>query len=348
MEDNIYLSSMTYFHAARHLDLVSDKSKSKSLHGHNFKVSTRIKFTNEARDNLDSLKERIKKQVNNLNYSLLNDHISEPSDINIANKIAELLEDSSPVSVSVCSTEIEGANIELPDRNEIWRSFTFQAAHQLPKVPLEHKCRNMHGHTFRVVLYSEVQLGNNQVEDLDKISNELKLTLNKKCLNEIKGLENPTSEILASWIWNKVSNANPVITKVEVMETDHSGCIFDGMNHEIWRQTSLESAISYKGDKEIYGFGYKVTLYVEAPLDRVKGWVMDFGDVKELFKPVFQKMDHHNLNEIEGLEDPSITDLIKWIGGQLKEKFPELSRLDLYESEGVGAELYIDKDRYER
>ncbi|HJM59016.1 MAG TPA: 6-carboxytetrahydropterin synthase, partial [SAR86 cluster bacterium] len=75
---------------------------------------------------------------------------------------------------------------------------------------------------------------------------------------------------------------------------------------------------------------------------------LDFGDVKELFKPVFQKMDHNNLNEIEGLEDPSIIDLIKWMSDQLKEDFPELNRLDLYESEGVGAELHIDKGRYDR
>ena len=348
MKDNIYLSGMTHFHAARHLNLVPEESKSKFLHGHNFKALARIKVTDERRDNLESLNERIRKEVDDFNYSFINDHIPEPSDINIANKIAELLKSPSLVSVSVCSTDINGANIELPDRKEVWRSFTFQAAHQLPKVALDHKCRNMHGHTFRVVLYSEVQLENEQVINLEKVSNELKSILNKKCLNEIKGLENPTSEVLASWIWNAISNVNPTITKVEVMETDHSGCSFNGRSHKIWRQTNLESAISYNNDEEIYGYGYKATLYVEAPLDKVKEWVMDFGDVKELFKPVFQKMDHNNLNEIEGLEDPSIIDLIKWMSDQLKEDFPELNRLDLYESEGVGAELHIDKGRYDR
>ncbi len=85
MKDNIYLSGMTHFHAARHLNLVSEESKRKSLHGHNFKALARIKVTDERRDNLESLNERLSKEVDDFNYSLINFHILEPSDINIAN-----------------------------------------------------------------------------------------------------------------------------------------------------------------------------------------------------------------------------------------------------------------------
>ena len=127
------------------------------------------------------------------------------------------------------------------------------------------------------------------------------------------------------------------------METDHAGCSFDGENYRIWRDQKLESAMSYEPDGEIYGFGYTSRLYVESPLDKVLGWLMDFGDVKEIFKPVFLKMDHQNLKELDNLSNPSLVGLVEWMGIQLIPTFPELSAIGLYESEGNGAELIINK-----
>jgi 6-pyruvoyltetrahydropterin/6-carboxytetrahydropterin synthase len=70
---------------------------------------------------------------------------------------------------------------------------------------------------------------------------------------------------------------------------------------------------------------------------------MDFGDVKEIFKPVFLKMDHQNLKELDNLSNPSLVGLVEWMSIQLIPTFPELSAISLLESEGNGAELIINK-----
>ena len=74
---------------------------------------------------------------------------------------------------------------------------------------------------------------------------------------------------------------------------------------------------------------------------------MDFGDIKAIFEPIFNKMDHHYINEIEGLDKPSIFGITKWIRMLLKD-YPQLSKVHLYESEGNGVEININKDAHER
>jgi 6-pyruvoyltetrahydropterin/6-carboxytetrahydropterin synthase len=71
---------------------------------------------------------------------------------------------------------------------------------------------------------------------------------------------------------------------------------------------------------------------------------MDFGDVKKIFEPVFHQMDHHYLNDLKNLGDFTLFGLVKWMKSQLKEFLPALDRINLYESEGNGVELFINKD----
>tara|TARA_Y100001970_G_scaffold263451_1_gene348907 strand:- start:1764 stop:2804 length:1041 start_codon:yes stop_codon:yes gene_type:complete len=346
MEDKIYLSSMSRFHAARKLQHIEDTRFRNLLHGHNFKATIKTEFSKNNLS-LELLNQKLNTQVTKFNYAYLNDFMSEPSDLHLADRIFKECEDISPINLTVSSTDYTGALINSHSVRTLWKSFTFQASHQLPNVADDHKCKNMHGHTFRVVLYLEPLSDQKKSVGIERVCNDLKDELDKKCLNKIKGLENPTSEILASWVWSKLISSGTPIVKVEVMENINSGCMFNGVEHEIWKQYNLETAISYNQDKEIYGFGYKTKLFIKEPLDKVKGWVMDFGDIKEIFKPIFNKMDHHYLNEIEGLSNPSIVDVVKWMRIELK-KNPQLSKIDLYESEGIGVEININKDRHER
>jgi 6-pyruvoyltetrahydropterin/6-carboxytetrahydropterin synthase len=116
---------------------------------------------------------------------------------------------------------------------DIFKEFTFEAAHRLPNVPAGHKCARLHGHSFRV----EVHVGGPVIEptgwvmdfaDIKAAFKPLDEQLDHYYLNEIKGLENPTSEILARWIWDRLLPSLPRLTKVVVRETCTSGCIYEG------------------------------------------------------------------------------------------------------------------------
>jgi 6-pyruvoyltetrahydropterin/6-carboxytetrahydropterin synthase len=116
---------------------------------------------------------------------------------------------------------------------EIFKEFTIEAAHWLPNVPAEHKCRRMHGHSFRIQVYVEGPVDETlgwvmDFADIKAAFQTIEDTIDHRCLNDVAGLENPTSENLARWIWERLSPALPAISKVIVCETCTSGCVFSG------------------------------------------------------------------------------------------------------------------------
>lgn len=116
---------------------------------------------------------------------------------------------------------------------EIFKEFTFDSAHYLPNVPEDHKCRHMHGHTYRlrVILAGEPDKLTGWLVDFavlkQKISEILDL-VDHKTLNDVSGLENPTCELLAMWLWNKIVVELPLLARVELYETPTSGAIYVG------------------------------------------------------------------------------------------------------------------------
>jgi 6-pyruvoyltetrahydropterin/6-carboxytetrahydropterin synthase len=116
---------------------------------------------------------------------------------------------------------------------EIWREFTFEAAHRLPYVPAGHKCARLHGHSFRVALHVRGPLDPTlgwvmDFADLKAAWRPLDEALDHRYLNEIPGLENPTSEVLARWVWQKLAPVLPGLSEVVVRETCTSGCRYRG------------------------------------------------------------------------------------------------------------------------
>ncbi len=116
---------------------------------------------------------------------------------------------------------------------EIYKAFTIEAAHRLPHVPAEHKCARLHGHSFRVTVFVDgpidAQMGwVIDFADIKSAFQPLFDRLDHHYLNEIEGLENPTSENLARWIWDRLQPALPSLCKVIVAETCTSGCIYRG------------------------------------------------------------------------------------------------------------------------
>ena len=116
---------------------------------------------------------------------------------------------------------------------EIFKEFTIEAAHWLPNVPEGHKCRRMHGHSFHIQIAVEgpmdVQLG--WVMDFAELKTAFQAIedqLDHRCLNDVAGLDNPTSENLARWIWLHLRPSLHALTKVTVRETCTSGCVYRG------------------------------------------------------------------------------------------------------------------------
>lgn len=115
----------------------------------------------------------------------------------------------------------------------IFKVFTVDVAHRLPNVHPGHKCSNMHGHTFRIEVHirGTVQSKTGWVMDFAEISSAFKPLydqLDHKCLNDIEGLENPTSENLSRWIWQQLMPSLPGLSKIVVQESPESGCIYEG------------------------------------------------------------------------------------------------------------------------
>lgn len=116
---------------------------------------------------------------------------------------------------------------------EIFKEFTFEAAHRLPNVPPGHKCARLHGHSFRVEIHVRGDVGTQSgwvvdFADISDVFKPLRDQLDHNYLNEIDGLSNPTSEVLAQWIWDRVQPTLPLLSKVVVRETCTSGCVYCG------------------------------------------------------------------------------------------------------------------------
>lgn len=116
---------------------------------------------------------------------------------------------------------------------EIYKEFRFEAAHHLPGAPEGHKCRRLHGHSFTVVVHVEgtVDRDAGWVIDFAAIGEAfgpIREDLDHRYLNEIAGLENPTSEVLAEWIWRRLEPDLPGLSAVVVRETCTTGAVYRG------------------------------------------------------------------------------------------------------------------------
>lgn len=116
---------------------------------------------------------------------------------------------------------------------QVYKEFRFEAAHFLPHVPEDHKCRKLHGHSYKVTIYIEGEVDTYKgwivdFEEIKKSFSPILKSLDHSMLNEIHGLENPTVENLAIWIWKSLLPKLPQLTKIAISETSTSGCIYEG------------------------------------------------------------------------------------------------------------------------
>jgi 6-pyruvoyltetrahydropterin/6-carboxytetrahydropterin synthase len=115
----------------------------------------------------------------------------------------------------------------------LYKEFTFDSAHFLPNVPEHHKCRQLHGHTYLLKIFVEGDVLRERgwildFGDLKKAVKPVIEMVDHLYLNEIPGLENPTTEMFSIWLWNKMKPMLPGLKRIELKETPSSGVIYEG------------------------------------------------------------------------------------------------------------------------
>ncbi len=352
-EVQVFYCAAAGFEAARSVDILPAGHRSRRLHGHSFLAKVRAALPSDSvrfpGAQVDVLRRLLASCVAPLDYDVVNVHVGIPTDENIARWIRTKLSLPSVESVGIQSTSDEGVDLDREDRAHIWRRYAFQAAHQLPNVPPGHKCGRMHGHGFEVILHIAQSVLNEEMgvdyDRIDAVWAPVHAKLNHSCLNEIAGLENPTSELIASWLFTRLREQLPQLAWVTVYETASCGAHYDGLRYRIWKEMTLDSAVRLArtpaddARRRIHGHTYTLRLHLDAPLDEVMGWTVDFGDVKELFAPTFRKLDHQPLYELSGVDDNDVESLLRWIRKETAAEIPSLNRIDLYETRGCGAIL---------
>jgi len=116
---------------------------------------------------------------------------------------------------------------------EIFKIVRFEAAQRLPHVPPEHPCARLHGHSYRLEVHVAGPVDPHlgwvmDFGDLRQALQPILQQLDHRCLNDIPGLENPTSEHIARWIWQRLKPTLPLLSRIVIRETETSGCIYDG------------------------------------------------------------------------------------------------------------------------
>lgn len=116
---------------------------------------------------------------------------------------------------------------------EIYKQFSIEAAHRLPNVAKDHQCARLHGHSFQVSIHVEGPVGEHSgwvmdFADIKAAFAPLYAQLDHHYLNDVEGLENPTSENIARWIWTRLKPNLPTLSAVSIKETCTSGCVYSG------------------------------------------------------------------------------------------------------------------------
>ncbi len=107
---------------------------------------------------------------------------------------------------------------------------------------------------------------------------------------------------------------------------------------EIFKEFMVEAAHRLPNVPEghkcgrLHGHSFKIEVYLSGEVDATTGWIMDFSDLKEAFMPIYNRLDHHYLNDIDGLSNPTSENLAKWVWAKLKPELPALSQIVIRET----------------
>ncbi|OWY37252.1 6-pyruvoyl tetrahydrobiopterin synthase [Xenophilus sp. AP218F] len=306
------------------------------FHGHSFRALARCDSQNSSQS---ALQAALRQAAAAFDYAEINQALADADDLSLAHHLRAAL--PAPAALSLRAAPHSG--VLLDNGQELsWINVQFEAAHQLPNVPPGHKCGRLHGHGFGVRLVADARRAGRA--ELEAAWAPLRQRLHHRYLNDIEGLANPTSEVLAHWLYQRLDGALPGLAWVEVRETHSAGSQYDGQRFRIWKEQRFESAMPLDAAGNYSGHSYLVRLMLTGSLDRTMGWVLDFGDVKDRFKPIYRQLDHNPLDKLAGLYRNDSAAVAEWVHAQLSPLVPELSRIDLMEDDDSGVSLLFRHD----
>ncbi|MFT3857681.1 MAG: 6-carboxytetrahydropterin synthase [Aquabacterium sp.] len=253
MSDLTLFTALATFEAARQVEILPPNHPARRLHGHSFAARIRASLPEGWAPwpgaEVSALKECLSASTALLDYRSLNEVLPVPTDENLARWLRDRLQAAVPglEQVGIQSTVDQGVDLDAQDHAHIWRRYRFQSAHKLPNVPFGHKCGRLHGHGFEVILHANQDAGGRDLtidfDHLDEIWAPFHYQLHHKYLNAIEGLENPTSEVIAAWLWQRLKPVPPELSWVTVYETGSCGANFNGKAYRIWKELTLDSAL---------------------------------------------------------------------------------------------------------
>ncbi len=355
MIDRICFSAARRFESARRLDWGTEQHRTRRVHGHSFLARLCAPVAGDIAGypggEVDLLRARLQAAVSHLDYRDLNEILDAPSDENLTRWLRARLDDIPEIdSLSVRSAVDRGAYLYASGLTHVWRRYRLEAAHYLPRVPPGHPCGRMHGHGFEVALHAtrnpDTQRVDVDEDPFDVLWIPLERQLNFTCLNDVPGLENPTSEMLAGWIWERIKPQFEPLAWVSVYETVSAGCHYDGRRYGIWKDLRFESAVSQAhapvGDPRtnVHGHSYVARVHVTAEVDEMLGWTVDYGDVKAIFRPILDILDHRRLDALDDLQPFGAPGLLRWMHARVAPVLDGLDRVELYETPGCGAIMH--------
>ncbi|MGK5094170.1 6-carboxytetrahydropterin synthase [Deltaproteobacteria bacterium TL4] len=325
------------FEAARKLNRNSFPFQ--RLHGHSFCLTCHQNWPETQHpENWEQMELQLAPVLVQLDYSFLNEslNLSDPSDVDI---------------IKWCLPQLDELDLETlqlrsaPETHAMYHNSSFflshqleiHAAHYLPNVPPGHKCGRLHGHNFQIGIQWQPEQPPyvTHFEELLKLFAPIHERLQGQFLNHIPGLENPTSENLCTWLWNSFKSILPSLTLITTFETPNSGSRYDGNQWSGFKAFSMDSAI--EGPSGPMGHTYLVRLYIlKAKLDETLGWTRDFGEINELFNPLFKQLDHHALMQVNTLDSSSTIHLAQWIDNQLSPQLNDLHKIEIWDTKHTG------------
>ena len=116
---------------------------------------------------------------------------------------------------------------------DVFKTFSIEAARFLPNLPDDHPCTNIHGHSFKITIIVTGDINETtgfviDFGDIDTAFKPIFQMIDHSYLNDIEGLENPSSENMCRWIWTRLGTTLPGLSQIEIKETDSTGCTYKG------------------------------------------------------------------------------------------------------------------------
>lgn len=216
------------FESAHRNTHASASDRTRRLHGHSYEATVAVKGEIDPRVgwvmDFAEVKDRASEVIDRLDHRILND-IDGTGDTTCAEVERWMTSAMRPLlpTLHECRLRIIGDRDFSPVITRIAHGservrFGFDAAHFLPSLPDDHKCRRIHGHSFRVALNSA------NASQLANAVREIHEVLDHRLLNEVHGLENPTSELLAQWLSAELQRRKCNFDEIMVAETCTSSC----------------------------------------------------------------------------------------------------------------------------